>query len=84
MYLRDISNLVIKNITALYRIDCGLREWVCRSCMNILGWEWFRDKHFVGYPRWQYILLPSGQVSVTFKAPRAVHVSISTAWKQMK
>ena len=37
MYLRDISNLVIKNITALYQIDCGLREWVCRSCMNILG-----------------------------------------------
>ena len=26
-----------KNITALYRIDRGLREWVCRSCMNILG-----------------------------------------------
>ena len=72
MYLGDISNLVIKNITALYRIDCGLREKVCRSCMHILGCKWFLDKRFVGYPRRQHILLPS------------VQVSISTACKQMK
>ena len=83
MYLRDISNLLIKNIPALNRVECRLRDksvgavWVSwGECGSAISASW-------AIPGDSAFSCPVAEF-VTFKAPGAVHVSISTAWKQMK
>ena len=75
MYLSDISNLLIKNITALHRVECGsvtvslgaVRvSW--GECGSAISTSW-------AIPGGSAFSCPVAEF-VTFKAPRAVDVSI--------